>query len=205
MDAPYLIGIAGHSGAGKTTVARRVAGAVGTVLALDAYYRDASGVPPAERERLDFETPAAVDLPLLLDQLRDLATGRAVDTPVYDFGRHVRRPETVPLAPGPTVIVEGRLALHWAEIRALLDARIFIACDAETCLRRRLARDVRERGRSAASVREQWRATVDPQFRRYVEPTRRHADLVVDGADPVETTAAAILRAVAGRRARRGG
>ena len=102
--------------------------------------------------------------------------------------------------------MEGRLALYWEAVRSLLGMRIFIACDARTCLRRRLTRDALERGRSAAATRAQWRTTVHPLFRRYVEPTQRHAaDLVVDGAEPVETAADAILRAVAERLAIRGG
>ncbi len=197
---PHLIGIAGHSGSGKTALARELAaallGAPDDVLALDAYYVDRRGVEPAARARLDYDGPEALDWDLLLDHLRRLAAGRPVERPVYDFRSHLRSRRTERLVPGRVVIVEGRLALYDAAARALLGTRIFVATDAETCLRRRVARDTRERGRTAAAVRAQWRATVQPLFVRYVEPTRRHAGLVIDGAEPLAALAAAVLRAI---------
>ncbi len=195
---PHLIGIAGHSGAGKTALARELAatllGAPGDVLSLDAYYVDRGGVEPGARGRLDYDGPAALDWDLLRDHLRRLAAGRSVERPVYDFRHHVRSPRTERLVPGRVVVVEGRLALYDAAVRALLATRVYVATDAEICLGRRVARDTRERGRTAAAVRAQWRATVQPMFVRYVEPTRRHADLVVDGARPLAALAAAVLR-----------
>lgn len=201
--APHLIGIAGHSGAGKTALARELAatlrGAPGDVLSLDAYYVDRSGVDPAARARLDYDGPEALDWKLLRGHLRRLAAGRPVERPVYDFRRHLRGPRTERLAPGRVVIVEGRLALYDAAVRELLGTRVFVATTTETCLRRRVARDTRERGRTAAAVRAQWEATVQPAFARYVEPTRRHADLVVDGTQPLAALAAAVLQRVGER------
>ena len=203
MGRPRLVGMAGHSGAGKTTLARllaeRLAGTPDAVVPIDAYYRDRSGVPRAEWASLDLESPAAIELPLLLDQLRKLAAGQAIERPVYDYSTHARRSETVSFAPAETVIVEGRLALYWDAVRALLDTRVFIACATDVCLGRRVARDTRERGRTAAEVRERWRNSVQPLYLRYVEPTRRFADLVVDGEEPAEATADAVLRVLAGR------
>lgn len=205
VGKPHLIGIAGHSGAGKTTLARRLAerlaGTPDSVLPVDAYYRDRSGVPRTEWAELDLESPAAIELPLLLGQLRELAAGHAVERPVYDYSTHARRPETVPLTPAGTVIVEGRLALYWDAVRSLLDARVFIACDTDICLGRRVARDMRERGRTAAEVRERWRTSVQPLYLRYVEPTRRYADMVVDGEEPADEMAAAVLRGLEARQA----
>ena len=204
MDRPHLIGIAGHSGAGKTTLARllaaRLAGTPDAVLPVDAYYRDRSDVPRTEWADLDLESPAAIELPLLLDHLRQLAAGHGVERPVYDYSTHARRPETVLLAPAGTVIVEGRLALYWDAVRSLLDTGVYVACDVDICLRRRLARDARERCRTAAEVRERWRNSVQPLYLRYVEPTRRHADLVVDGERPAEELAASISATLSSRR-----
>ena len=198
--APHLIGIAGHSGAGKTALARELAatllGAPGDVLSLDAYYVDRSNVAPGARARLDYDGPEALDWDLLRGHLRRLAAGRPVERPVYDFRRHVRSPRTERLVPGRVVVVEGRLALYDAAVLALLGTRVYVATDAATCLGRRVARDTRERGRTVAAVRAQWEATVQPAFARWVEPTRRHADLILDGAEPLAALAAAVLRRV---------
>ncbi len=203
--APHLIGIAGHSGAGKTALASELAaallGAPGDVLSLDAYYVDRSGVEPAARARLDYDGPEALDWDLLRGHLHRLAAGRPVERPVYDFRHHVRSPRTERLVPGRAVVVEGRLALYDAAVRALLGTRVYVATDTETCLSRRVARDTRVRGRTAAAVRAQWEATVQPAFARHVEPTRRHADLVVDGTQPLAALAAAVLRRVGSSRA----
>ncbi len=202
--APHLIGIAGHSGAGKTALARELAaallGAPDDVLSLDAYYVDRSGLAPAARARLDYDGPEALDWTLLRDHLRGLAAGRPIERPVYDFRRHVRGAGTVRLVPGRAVVVEGRLALHDPAVRVLLGTRVFVATDPETCLHRRVARDTRERGRTVTAVRAQWEATVQPAFVRCVEPTRRHADLVVDGTQPLAALAAAVLRRMSQRR-----
>ena len=203
VGRPYLIGIAGHSGVGKTTLARRLAarlaGSPHAVLPVDAYYLDRSGVPRTAWADLDLESPAAIELPLLLDQLRELAAGHAIERPVYDYSTHARRPETVTLTPAGTVILEGRLALYWDAVRSLLDTRVYIACATDVCLSRRVARDTRERGRTAAEVQERWRNSVQPLYLRYVAPTRRYADLVVDGEEPADEMAAAVLRVLAGR------
>lgn len=176
-------------------LARRFAPAA--TVELDWYYRDLSGTAPAERARVNFDRPEAIDDELFLAQLRSLRSGRPVERPAYDFAAHSRRRERQVLAPAATVIVEGFLALWWAEARALYDAKIFVDAPEEVRLARRLRRDTAARGRDATSVREQWAATAAPMHREFVEPTRAWADWVADGRLPldelVESLAAEIL------------
>jgi len=177
----FLVGIAGGTGAGKSTVARRIAEAVGAatvaVVPLDAYYRDRPGDLPDHLH--DFDRPDALDWPLLLEHVRTLRAGLGVEVPVYDFARHARENRRLPVEAAPVVVVEGILALHDADLRALLDLAVFIDTDADVRLIRRLRRDVAERGRTAEGVIAQYLATVRPAHLRHVEPTRRYADVVV--------------------------
>ena len=199
MSGPHLIAIAGASGAGKTTLAGRLAEALGAagsaapVVPLDAYYRDQPGEPPAVRAARNFDAPEALETALLFAHLEQLRNGRAAERPTYDFRTHRRTARAVVVQPAPYVVVEGLLALHWATVRELCATKIFLAIDADLALARRIARDTSTRGRTAESVRRQWSETVHPMFRRYVEPTRRFADLTVDGAAPLEATVAAVL------------
>ena len=198
MEAPHLIGIAGPSGAGKTALARALArqltGDTGVVVSLDAYYRDQSTVEAQDRGTLNFDTPEALDVELLLVQLRQLATGQAIERPVYDFRRHLRTTRMERLVPGSIVVAEGLLALHVEDLRALFGTRVFIGADDETCLARRVARDARDRGRSEATVQRQWETTVRPMCERYVTPTQQYADLVLDGTVPLEQNVTAVLQ-----------
>ncbi|MCY3842153.1 MAG: uridine kinase [Acidobacteria bacterium] len=199
MSRPHLIAIAGASGAGKTTLAGRLAevlGATGSaapIVPLDAYYRDHPGESPAVRAARNFDAPEALETALLFAHLEQLRNGRAAERPTYDFRTHRRTARAVVVQPAPYVVVEGLLALHWAAVRNLCATKIFLAIDDDLALARRIARDTSTRGRTVASVRQQWSETVHPMFRRYVEPTRRFADLTVDGAAPVEATVAAVL------------
>ncbi len=190
---PHLIGIAGGSGSGKTTIAHHLAQRLTTppapVVPLDAYYRDR----PEPRAAVNYDEPAAVDAALLVAHLRDLAAGATVDQPTYDFARHARSTVTRRIAPDHYVIVEGILTLHWRSVRDVLGTTVFVAVDDDTAFSRRLARDTRERGRTSASVRAQWDGTVRPMHARYVEPTRAMADVVVDGAERSEISVEAVL------------
>lgn len=199
MPHPHLIAIAGASGAGKTTLAGRLAAALGAcgpaapVVPLDAYYRDDPDDVPAVRAARNFDAPEALEAALLFTHLERLRSGRAAERPTYDFRTHQRTAGTVLVRPAPYVVVEGLLALHWPVVRALCATKIFMTIDERLALARRIARDTSTRGRTEDSVRRQWSETVHPMFRRYVEPTRRFADLTVDGAAPVEASVAAVL------------
>ena len=190
----YLIGIAGPSGAGKSYLARYLADVLhARILALDSYYRDLSHLTAAERARNNFDAPEALEHELLIEQVACLKRAESVRLPVYDFATHTRSAKTSALAPGEIVIVEGLFALHWPGLRELLDTRVYVDLKDDTCLKRRKARDVRERGRTAQSVDEQYRATVRPMAERYVRPSAQHADVVVSGSERVERSAARVL------------
>jgi uridine kinase len=161
------------------------------VLGLDSYYRDFSGVPEDE---IEVDVPQALDDTLLADQLAELASGRAIEKPVYDYATHSRRRGGgLRVEPGTYVVLEGLFALYWPRVRELLDLGVFVTVDHDTALRRRIERDIRERGRTEASVRTQYREKVRPNFERLVKPTMRYADLVVSGLDPVSVSARAVL------------
>jgi uridine kinase len=183
MTKPFLLGVAGGSGSGKTTVAERLAALIaGTDLALlrlDAYYRDRNHLPFEERAADNYDHPDAFDWPLLLDHVRALREGIQVQVPVYDFATYQRLPERQTVAPARIVVVEGILVLYEPELRELFDLRVFVDTDADVRFIRRLERDVAERERSAESVIEQYLATVRPSHLQFIEPSKRYADVVV--------------------------
>jgi uridine kinase len=182
-ERPILVGVAGGSGSGKTTVVGRIVQALGTdqvaVLHHDSYYRDASHLPPAERAAINYDHPDALETGLLIDHLRTLLHGRAVDVPVYDFANHVRRPDSLHVPPRPTIILDGILILWDARLRELMDVKLFVDADPDVRLGRRLRRDMEERGRSAESVLAQYMATVRPMHLEFVEPSKRYADIIL--------------------------
>lgn len=184
---PFLIGVSGPSCSGKTEISRRLAEIYqGNVVALDSYYKDLSHLTPEERALVNFDQPEALDVDLLLQQVRQLAAGEAIDKPIYDFKHHVRAKAVERVIPGRVVIVEGLFAFYWKALRDLFRFRIFMEAPDATCEKRREDRDVRERGRTPEYVREQYRTTVRPMVSRYVLPTREYADLVLDGEKPME-------------------
>lgn len=198
--SPFLIGVAGPSCSGKSELSKWLARELdAAILATDAYYRPLDGLAWEERARANFDEPAAIDDGLLAAQLQALARGEPIERPVYDFAQHTRKRETERLEPRPFLIVEGLFALYWEAVRRLLGAAVFIHASDDLCLTRRLERDVRERGRTPESVREQYARTVRPMAERYVLPTRAHAPLVVDGAAPIAVSGAQVLELLACR------
>ncbi|MFL6206940.1 MAG: uridine kinase [Acidimicrobiales bacterium] len=179
----FTIGVAGGSGSGKTTVAERLAGLIGepslALLRLDAYYCDNGHLPLEARAAINYDHPDAFDWALLVEHVDALAAGEAVDVPVYDFATYERLPDRTRVAPARVVVVEGILVLYEPVLRDRFDLRVFVDTDADVRFIRRLERDVAERGRSLRSVIEQYLATVRPSHEQFVEPSKRHADVIV--------------------------
>lgn len=180
---PLVVGIAGGSGSGKTTVVAEIVRAIGadrvTVLHQDAYYRDPGPLSAEERARLNYDHPDAFDTPLLVQHLEALRRGEAVESPVYDFTAHARSAQTVHTPARTVVVVEGILILYEPALRRLMDIRIFVDTDADVRLIRRIERDVAERGRTVESVIQQYVATVRPMHLEFVQPSMRYADVII--------------------------
>jgi uridine kinase len=190
-----IIGIAGGSGAGKSLLARELhrrllaqrSAADISILNEDNYYRCRNDLSFAEREKINYDHPDAIEHELLVDHLSRLRSGQAINVPQYDYSQHNRKLETVPLEPASILILGGILILHRAEIRDLLDLKIFVDVPLDICLSRRLRRDIVERGRSLDSVLSQYHQTVRPMFFRYIEPSKSHADIIVPRGGENET------------------
>jgi len=180
---PSVIGVAGGSGSGKTTVVRRIVDSLGpeqvVVLEHDRYYRDRNDLRLEERAALNYDHPDALDTDLLVDHVRTLKAGRGVDVPLYDFTRHARRTDRQRYEPRRAIIVEGILIFTEPALRDLMDVKVFVDADADTRFIRRMQRDVAERGRTLESVVEQYLATVKPMHFEFVEPTKRYADIII--------------------------
>ena len=197
-DPPLLIGIAGGSGSGKTTIAERIAELLPecSLLALDCYYRDLSKLSPAERRQTNFDHPIALEQEAIVRDLRLLKHAGIVFAPIYDFNTHCRTSITKRIAPGKFIVVEGLFTLHWPELRDLLDVKVFVEAQDEICLLRRQRRDARERGRSPESVLHQYEATVRPMFEAFIAPTKQFADIVLQGAGDLDLSRKEILKIV---------
>lgn len=178
-----VLGVAGGSGSGKTTVVQRIVEQVGreriAVLHHDLYYRDLSHLPLDERREVNLDHPNAFDNELFARHLDALAAGRAIDVPTYDYATYARLPETRTVPPRPVVLAEGILLFADPELRRRLDIKVYVDADADLRLLRRLRRDVNERGRSVDGVLEQYERTVRPMHLEFVEPSKRWADVII--------------------------
>ncbi len=182
---PFVLGIAGGSGSGKSTVVARVEAIVGpghlALLPMDNYYKDLGDLPLEERAKTNYDHPDAFDLDLLVHHLEELLAGRPIEMPQYSFVQHARLPETRRVEPAPVVVVEGILSLYDPRIRERMDLKVYVDADPDVRFIRRLKRDIKERGRSVDSVIDQYLSSVRPMHLAFVEPTKRYADLIVPG------------------------
>jgi uridine kinase len=180
---PLVIGIAGGSGSGKTTVAQIILQRVGpdriSFLQHDAYYKDLSGLPPIQRAEVNFDHPNSLENELLIEHILQLKKGKAVEVPIYDFSTHSRTNRTYTVQPRSVILVEGILIFAESSLRELFDVKIFVDTDSDLRFIRRLQRDIAERGRTTESVIKQYMSTVRPMHLDFVEPSKRYADVII--------------------------
>ena len=180
---PLVIGIAGGTGSGKSTVAKVIIDRVGAnhivLLPHDAYYKNLVNLEPAQRATINFDHPDSLETSLLVEHIKQLKNNQSIELPVYDFKTHTRTTETVHVEPQPVILVEGILILAEQGLRELFDVKIFVDTDADIRFIRRLERDIAERGRTSTSVINQYMATVRPMHLEFVEPSKRYADVII--------------------------
>ncbi len=180
---PFIIGIAGGSGSGKSTVARKVAEGLATssvaFIDMDAYYKNFTGIPLEERRKVNWDHPDAFDFDLLCTHLGLLADCKAIDKPEYDFVTHLRSTKTRHIEPPAVVVIDGILLLVDERVRDLCDVKVFVDADADIRLIRRIKRDIKSRGRPLEEVLDQYLSTVQPMHLQFVEPSKRYADIIV--------------------------
>lgn len=196
---PVVIGIAGGTGSGKTTVAKAIHDRVGKDkiewISHDSYYRNFEGLDPEERHHINFDHPDSLETELLARHLDVLVKGASVEVPIYDFTTHSRKTETQRVEPRRVIIVEGILALYEPELRKRIDIKLFVDTPPDIRFVRRLMRDIKTRGRSVESVIEQYVTTVRPMHEEFVEPSKRHADLIIpEGGENMVAIDAIIAR-----------
>jgi uridine kinase len=182
---PLVIGIAGGTGSGKSSLARKVAEALQASSAsvafidMDAYYKNFAHLPMEERRRINWDHPDAFDTDFLVEQMARLAAGEAVDKPVYDFVTHTRAPHTARVEPTDAIVIDGILLFVDERMRELCDVKVFVDADADVRLIRRIRRDMRKRGRPLEEILDQYLTTVQPMHLQFVEPSKRYADVII--------------------------
>ncbi len=184
MKKPFVIGIAGGSGSGKTTFAKRLKERFPDQVAMvscDNYYLARQDMPLEERKLQNYDSPEAFEFDLMIGQIQALKEGKDILCPVYDFTLHTRSPEVVPIQAKPVIIIDGILIFSEPRLRELMDMRIYVETDADERILRRVRRDMRERGRDLDGIIAQYLATVKPMHNTYVEPTKAYADIIING------------------------
>ncbi|MCH7531536.1 MAG: uridine kinase [Gemmatimonadetes bacterium] len=180
---PVILGVAGGSGSGKSTVVRELVRSLGddvaSVIRHDWYYRDLVHLPFEERAAVNFDHPDSLETEMLVRHLRELLAGDAIHAPTYDFSSHTRGERTVTVKPTPVIVLDGILVLAHAELREVMELAVFVDTEPDVRLIRRMRRDTEKRGRTAESVVEQYEKTVRPMHLEFVEPSRRYADLTI--------------------------
>lgn len=189
-NKPVIIGVAGGSGSGKTTVANKICQQFPEqsilMIEQDAYYKDQTELPMEERLKTNYDHPLAFDTDLMIEQISSLINRERVEKPVYDYANHTRSEETVPLEPRDVVILEGILILDDERLRDLMDIKLFVDTDSDLRIIRRMLRDIQERGRTIDSVIDQYTSVVRPMHLQFIEPTKRYADIIIpEGGDNV--------------------
>ncbi len=183
MIKPLVIGFAGGTGSGKTTIAAKIAQTIGqekaVILPQDAYYRAQNDLPLESRKLTNYDEPSAFDNEYMVEQLSQLISGQSIKSPIYDYDQHNRASENKLINPKEVILIEGIMALHFEDLRKLMTLRVFVDAPPDERFIRRLERDVKERGRNAESVINQYRRTVKPMHDLFVEPTKQHANLIV--------------------------
>ena len=178
-----IIGIAGGSGSGKTTVVKQIVKALpprcAAVVPLDSYYNDTTELTPEERKQINFDHPDAFDWKLLTEQIKKLKNGEAIEQPTYSYIESNRLKGTVHVEPKPVIIIEGIMALHYKKLRDMMDLKIFVDTDSDVRLMRNIRRDVVERGRTVDMVLEHYETAVKPMHEQFIEPTKKFADLII--------------------------
>ena len=203
QDKVFIVGLAGPSGSGKSTVAKRVAARLnGHVISMEIYSVGVNHLPFEERAKQNYDAPEAIDVELLASHIRKYTAGNALEAPIYDFAQHLLvrdRREHVPAK--PLLIVEGILALHFAELRPHFDLSIYLDAPDEVCFHRRKVRDITERQRALELIRWQYENNVLPAARQYLLPSKRYADLVVDSMPDLVAVEQSLYDAITGKRA----
>jgi uridine kinase len=203
MQVVFIVGLAGASGSGKSTVAKRVASRLkGHVISMETYAVEMNHLPPEERANLNYDAPHATDVKLLESHICDYAAGNAIEAPIYDFAENLRlsdRKEHIPAT--SLLIVEGILALHFAQLRKHFDLSIYLEAPDGVCFHRRKVRDITERGRSLEFIQSQYKNNVLPAARQYVLPSKRFANLVLDSGADLSTVEKRLYDAIVEKRA----